>query len=96
MLIRLVRTRLGRTVDMNGTTTSGETKDPGNPVSPKATAAGAGSALATLIWVLLGILDVLPSDTDPAVVATATGATSTVLAFFFGYFFNDPTRNVTK
>lgn len=77
------------------TTGTGRTTHPGNPVSQKVTAASAGSALGTLIWALLAIFGVLPDDTNPEVVAVATGATSTVLAFLLGYIFRDPTRNVT-
>lgn len=63
-----------------------------NPVSPKATAGGAGAALGTLIWLALGIFGVLPDDADSDAVTAATGATATVLSFAFAWMFRDPRR----
>jgi hypothetical protein len=66
---------------------------PSTPVSAKVTAAAAGGALGTVIWLALAIFHVLPKDSDPAAVAGVTGATSTFLSFLFGYFFHDARRD---
>lgn len=65
---------------------------PQTTVSPKVTAATLASAVATLIWFLIGIFNILPEDTSTEAVAGATGATATVLAALFGYLVRDPLR----
>jgi len=67
-----------------------------NPVSPKVTAAGLAGAVSTLIWFVLTIAKVIPEDTDPALIAGATGATVTVLSVIFGYVIPDETREQGK
>ena len=63
-----------------------------NPVSPKVTAAALASAVSMLVWFIVSITQVIPESTDPAVIATATGATGTVLTFVFGYLIRDENR----
>lgn len=69
--------------------------NPGNPasaVSPKVTAATLGFAVATLIFFVLGIFDILPPGTSTEAVVGATGATATIFVFVFGYLIRDPVR----
>jgi len=67
-----------------------------NPVSPKVTTAGLAGAASTLIWFVLTIAKVIPEDTDPALIAGATGATVTVLSVIFGYVIPDENREQGK
>jgi hypothetical protein len=58
-------------------------------ISSKVTAATLGSAVATLIWLLAGMFNIVPPDTSPGTVAAATGATATIFTFSFGYVIRD-------
>ncbi|WP_018331131.1 hypothetical protein [Actinomycetospora chiangmaiensis] len=60
-------------------------------MSPKVTWAAASSALATIVWTIVGAVD--PALFPASEVAVLTGATATILAFLGGYFVRDPLRH---
>jgi hypothetical protein len=61
-------------------------------VSPKVAWATAASALATLIWTLVGVF--APQLFTASTIATLTGATATLFAFFGGFLVNDQLRRM--
>jgi hypothetical protein len=65
--------------------------DPAAVVSPKVVAGGLGSALATLLWIVL-VKTVAKNTFSGDELAVLIGATATVLSFVFGYVVRDPLR----
>ncbi len=69
--------------------------NPANEVSwvpsTKVAASSLGAAFATIIWFFIGMYW-LPEGTDAGKVATAAGATGTVITFALGYLVPDPRR----
>jgi hypothetical protein len=66
-------------------------KDPATVVSPKVAASGVGSAVATLLWLVL-VKTVAKNTFSGEELAVLIGATATVLSTLFGYFVRDPLR----
>jgi hypothetical protein len=79
---------------MNATagTVTGE-KPASQVLSPKVGFAALGSAIATLLWILLPILvPSLKAGLSPETQAALTGATATIVAAVIGYVVVDPRR----
>jgi hypothetical protein len=66
-------------------------KNPAAVVSPKVAAGGLGSAIATLIWLVL-VKTVAKNTFSADELAVLTGATATVLSVALGYLVRDPMR----
>jgi hypothetical protein len=56
-------------------------------ISTKVTAAAVGTALATIVWTVVATF--APGVFTDTAITSMTGATSTVLAFVFGYVIPD-------
>jgi hypothetical protein len=65
--------------------------DESKGLSPKVTAASLGGAAATIIWIVLILLNLLPGF----LLTAGTGATAALLTALFGYLIPDPLRTAT-
>src|SRR5512144_695491 len=87
---RILRTREGgNSASMRGRLTHGDVMPARGdevPVSTKVGSAAAGSALATIIWTIVGAMT---SVFSPTTIAALTGATATLAAFILGFFVPD-------
>jgi membrane associated rhomboid family serine protease len=59
------------------------------PISPKVTGATLGGALATITWIVIGKVWGGLSESE---ITALTGASGTIFACVFSYWFNDPLR----